>query len=450
MNTQKQNRFAVIGHPIAHTMSPFIHSRLFSLSGKKAQYCVLDLPSPADCLSELKQLDGFNITIPHKQTIIPYLDALDQTASFFHSVNTVKQEGGRLTGFNTDGTGFCKALEAAGIPLNGHTVILGAGGAARALAFEAALQGGTVTVAAREHSLEAARRLCCDLEEKIPGVHADARKMDQLRGPIDLLANATPVGMYPNTGVSPVPREIISQASCVFDAVYNPNETAFLKLARQSGKKAVGGMSMLVWQAAEAHRIWYGAEFDPEGIAQICSDAVIEMKREFGNVILCGFMGSGKTTIGKLLAQELNREFIDLDQWIEKNEGMTVAEIFERRGEPEFRRLERQAAETLGQKSRLVIAAGGGTLTNPSNAAALRENGIIVFLDASLNAVRARLQGDKTRPLLAGPDREEAMKRLYTERTELYRAAADFTIPADQSPEETAAAVKALFQKEQE
>ena len=138
----------------------------------------------------------------------------------------------------------------------------------------------------------------------------------------------------------------------------------------------------------------------------------------------------------------MNRQFIELDKWIEQCEGMTVTEIFKRQGEPAFRRLERQAANTLGQKSGLVIAAGGGTLTSPENASAFKENGIIVFLDASLHAIRLRLDGDQTRPLLAGRDRELAMERLYRERSHIYRAAADVIVPADDVPSNVAAAIQ--------
>ncbi|HBQ45543.1 MAG TPA: shikimate dehydrogenase, partial [Ruminococcaceae bacterium] len=150
--------FAVIGHPVGHTMSPFIHARLFALCGVRARYGALDIPpeSLAASLPRLRALDGCNVTIPHKRAILPLLDGVDKKAAAAGSVNTVKSEGGRLTGFTTDGEGFRRALEAAGIPLRGKVTVLGAGGAARACAFEAALAGCRVTVAARAHSLPAA------------------------------------------------------------------------------------------------------------------------------------------------------------------------------------------------------------------------------------------------------------------------------------------------------
>jgi shikimate dehydrogenase len=207
------SNFAVIGHPIAHTMSPFIHSRLFQLSGRLADYGVMNIAPEelAGKMADLKALDGFNITIPHKQAIIPYLDSLDKKAEFFNSVNTVKNTGNRLTGYTTDGIGFCKALEAASADLAGRTVILGAGGAARVMAFEAALKGGRVTIATRAHSQEAASCLCSDLKSKVNGANVDFCLLESIEGQIDLLANATPVGMYPNTDGCPVEERIIRQ-----------------------------------------------------------------------------------------------------------------------------------------------------------------------------------------------------------------------------------------------
>lgn len=433
--------FAVIGHPVGHTMSPFIHARLFALRGARARYEALDIPPGrlAESLPRLRALGGFNVTIPHKRAVLPLLDGLDAKAAAAGSVNTVKSEAGRLTGFTTDGEGFRRALEAAGVPLRGKVAVLGAGGAARACAFEAALCGCAVAVAARAHSLPAAERLCADLRRAVPGARAEALPIAGLRGPWDLLVNATPAGMFPDTDACPVPEETAAAAACVFDAVYNPAETALLRLARRLGKRAVGGMGMLVRQAAAAQEIWSGARFLEADLARLDRDAALEMKKSFGSAVLCGPMGSGKTTVGRLVAEKTGRPFADLDAWIERKAGKSVSALFAERGEAGFRTLEREAVLALAPRCGLVVAAGGGTFLDPRNAAEFRRNGVTVFLDVPAEAARARLAGDRTRPLLRGG--EEGFLRLWAARREACRAAADFTVEAGGAPERTAQAV---------
>lgn len=285
------SQFAVIGHPIGHTMSPFIHNRLFELDRFSAAYSVLDIApeSLRENFAQLKNLSGFNITIPHKQAIIPFLDELDEQARYFHSVNTVKNTNGFLKGYTTDGTGFTKALQSAGIPLTGRILILGAGGVARVMGFEAiaASNQPNVTIAVREHSLSKAKKLCADLENtliqrgcKIFSISCCS--FNELPGKsFDLLVNGTPSGMYPHTESCPIDSSVINNCSAVFDAIYNPEETLLLKLAAQNGAMTLGGMSMLVWQAAAAHEIWNGASYRQEEIEQLCLDASVEMRRIF-------------------------------------------------------------------------------------------------------------------------------------------------------------------------
>lgn len=260
--------FALIGHPIGHSMSPFLHSKLFALSGVNASYTLHDI-SPENLASSvpfLRTLDGFNITIPHKETIIRFLDSLDPRAEEAGSVNTVKNVDGRLIGYTTDGEGFRRALEFAGVPLGGRVAILGAGGAARAIAFEAAHAGARITVAAREHSLPSAQRLCAELRAKIPGTTAESCLISNLSGTWDLLVNATPAGMIPHPETCAASEELVANSACVFDAVYNPDETKLLSIAKRLGKKAVGGVGMLVCQAAAAEEIWLGTHFSAKDL----------------------------------------------------------------------------------------------------------------------------------------------------------------------------------------
>lgn len=280
-----EQQFAVIGHPIGHTMSPFIHSRLFSLSGKKAEYAALDIPdisSPA-ALSQLRELSGFNITIPHKQAIIPFLQRLDPKAQIFGSVNTVKNENGSLCGYTTDGLGFLKAIHSSGVSPNGRILLLGCGGAARAIAFELAPLAKEIVLCVRSKSLKKAQILAGELLSFAPDCHISCIDTagEEAPGEFDLLVNATPAGMFPNTGDCPASQKVIERCSAVFDAIYNPEWTKLLQIAQANGSKAVGGMSMLVWQAVAAHEIWDGSQYRIDDILQLCCDASREMDRIF-------------------------------------------------------------------------------------------------------------------------------------------------------------------------
>lgn len=285
------NRFAVIGHPIGHTMSPFIHDRLFSLSRLSPRYDVLDVPSIEEQLEALRALDGFNITIPHKSAIIPFLDAIDEKARLFGSVNTVKAEDGRLTGYTTDGVGCKKALARFGLDFSGRLLMLGRGGAAHAIAFEAVLSSDAPVMdfACREESMEKAQALCAELSalcEK-QGKRGAFRVLSYAElaaedTRYDLVLNTTSVGMYPNAGKSAVGVPVLMRCAAAFDAVYNPGETEFLRLAKENGLKTVGGMGMLVCQAVVAHEIWYGAAFADADIERLIRDAEAETERVFG------------------------------------------------------------------------------------------------------------------------------------------------------------------------
>ncbi|MDD6990011.1 shikimate dehydrogenase [Ruminococcus sp.] len=274
-------KFAVIGHPIGHTMSPFIHNRLFELSGIEAEYTKLDI-APENLADEyskvLAKLDGYNITIPHKQNIIPLIDEIDEKAKMYGSVNTVANFDGVAKGYTTDPDGFLKALNAAGITLDGRVVILGCGGVARTMAYEVVLKGLPLLFAVRKEDVDIAKLLCNEIENTVKGAKVSFCLIDELSGDIDVLVNATPLGMFPKIDVQPVSDSVINRCASVFDAVYNPLETVLIKKALANGAKAVGGMSMLVWQAVVAHEKWDGSVYDKDDIAKLCIDSAEELK----------------------------------------------------------------------------------------------------------------------------------------------------------------------------
>ncbi len=275
-----RKKYAVIGHPIGHTMSPFIHNRLFRIAGVDADYGVLDI-SPENLSRDydavLSGLDGYNITIPHKRAIIPFLDELDPKAEMYGSVNTVFNSESGSKGFTTDPDGFLKALEAKKIPLSGRVVVLGCGGVARTMAYEALLKGASLEFAVREKSFKKAEKLIDEIKSRLGDVSVGFCDINALSGDIDLLVNATPVGMSPKRDFQPVSDSVIARSKNVYDAIYNPLETVLVQKARANGSNAEGGMSMLVWQAVVAHRHWDNSVYDKKDIERLCSDASKEL-----------------------------------------------------------------------------------------------------------------------------------------------------------------------------
>ncbi len=263
--------FALIGYPLGHSLSPFIHRELFKIQGIEADYSLIEI-APENLESQFESLKtnrGFNVTIPHKVNIIPFLDELDERAALFGAVNTVKvDENGKTKGYNTDCSGFLRALEMADIPLEGRVLLCGSGGVARMFAFEAAIAGCELTIAVRENDLLFAKTIGAELNEKL-GRSAKIMRLDEVQGKHDLIINGTPVGMFPNTDACVLKKEIIQRAGAVFDAVYNPGETLFIKFAKEAGVKYSNGLPMLVWQAAVAEEIWNSTVFSMEEIRPV-------------------------------------------------------------------------------------------------------------------------------------------------------------------------------------
>ncbi len=269
------NNFAVVGHPISHTMSPFIHERLFSLSSYTPNYQILDIVSVKDSVQKLKSYDGLNVTIPHKGNIIEILDEIDKKAVRFGSVNTVKNDNGRLKGYTTDGEGAKRAVVESGVPFD-KVLILGSGGAARAIAFELSDSGVEIIIAARDKNK--AEKITDEMNK---GSAISIKEAEESEDEYDLIINATSVGMYPNAGTSPISESLLSRCKAVFDIVYNPTETEFIRLAKILNKKIVYGMDMLVYQAVLAHEIWYGGKFKTEDVENLIFDAKTECARMF-------------------------------------------------------------------------------------------------------------------------------------------------------------------------
>ena len=270
-------RFAVLGESLGHTWSPYIHNTLFAACGRDAVYLPITVPrdrlgSAVDVLRSC--FDGFNVTIPYKERIMPLLDEIDDAARACGAVNTVENRDGRLIGHITDGLGMLSALEKGGVQTHGvHALILGGGGAARVAGYEFLSRGGRVTFAVRNE--EKGRALARELGDTQPDGTAriDVFPLTRISGAYDILINCTPVGMYPHTDACPVDDGVIARCKAVFDAVYNPRTTQLLARAKALSIPTVEGLDMLFDQAVEAQRFWFG-EVPPQQIQNDVLDAL--------------------------------------------------------------------------------------------------------------------------------------------------------------------------------
>lgn len=285
----KIKNFALIGYNINYSLSPFIHEKLFKISKINAQYNLINLKdiTSQNYIEILKKLDGYNVTIPHKVNIMPFLDNLDDEAQFLGSVNTVKNSNFLANGYNTDVDAFLLTMKNHNVNLKGNVLILGYGGLARALASKLLSINCNVILAVRKKSLEKAKNALSFLKNKSFD-NSSTLKIYELeslenliKNNLNLLINATPVGTFPNVKNLPVSKNIIEKCDVVFDAVYNPYKTALLKEAKNLSKKTIDGTEMLVLQAVLSHKIWARCQFSENDIEKLITETKNEIDRRF-------------------------------------------------------------------------------------------------------------------------------------------------------------------------
>lgn len=262
-------KYTLIGHPLGHSMSPFIHSELFKLNKIDAEYDCTDI-CPEDLSQKavmLRNLNGYNITIPYKREIIQYTDILDESAKRYGAVNCIHNLNGRSVGYNTDCTGFLMSVKSLG--LTGKVLLIGCGGVGRMIAIETALHGADLTIGIIPEAAKSAADLCNEIDNLSSGKKVHVRNIESVSGKYDLIINASPVGMYPKSDACPIYEELISECGGVFDAIYNPVKTKLIRTAQSFGKPTVNGTAMLVYQAVKAHEIWNGEFYTDDQIQKI-------------------------------------------------------------------------------------------------------------------------------------------------------------------------------------
>ncbi len=424
-------KLGLLGEKLGHSLSPAIHDMALKALGVDGNYGLIEVPTQglADFMQSFKDgaYDGINVTIPYKREVIQYLDALSDGAARIGAVNTILREGKTLKGFNTDYDGFGALLAANFIDTAGEDfVVLGAGGAANSvLTYLSDHAAGSITLVSR--SPESAERGFSGKSFAVPFKTAGYVDLN-LEGKI--LVNTTPVGMHPKEGVSPIPADALNGCKTLVDLIYNPAQTRLMQDAITKGIPAVNGLYMLAAQAMKAEEIWQGRAMDGWLTRQIYNS----LSQDKPNIVITGMPGSGKTTVGKLVAEQLNMDFFDMDADIEARFG-DIHALFAK-GEEHFRDIEFQTAAAAANRTNTVVCTGGGVVKRNENMKHLAGTGAIFFLDRPVEQIYGDVDAD-SRPLLKQD--KSAVFKLYEERIGLYQKFSHCRI-ANETDAETAAA----------
>ena len=394
--------YGLIGAKLGHSYSKIIHEML---CGYHYDLCPLPTEEEARAFLTKRQFKAINVTIPYKKLVMEYCSYIDPRAKAIGAVNTVVNKNGLLYGYNTDYLGFAYLCH--GVDFAGRTVlILGTGGTHNTTSAVARDKGAANVLTVSRHP---------DPEK------GELSYAEAARSGAQIVINTTPAGMYPNVGVCNLDVAAMPGLEAVVDVVYNPDKTEIILRAEEAGVPvAVGGLEMLVAQAVYAAEYFLSRKFEdaPGEIRRITA----ALRRDLLNIALIGMPSSGKTTLGKMLAKQLGRTFVDLDDEIVKTAGCSIPDIFAAEGEDGFRARETAETRRFGKEGRQLLSCGGGAVKRPENLRALRQNGVVLFIDRPVEALA--VGGD--RPLSSSMD---ALREMEAQRRPLYLTAADAVIP---------------------
>lgn len=413
-------KYGCIGRKLGHSFSKIIHNELYD-----GDYRLFELePEEIDGFMTKRDFRAINVTIPYKQTVIPYLSYISEEAKKIGAVNTVVNKNGVLYGYNTDYAGMTFLIKENGIDLRGKKVlILGSGGTSK-------------TANAVAHDLGAKQVLRVSRNGSDGAVTYD--EMYKNHTDADVIINTTPVGMYPdNSGLS-ADISKFPALSGVADAIYNPLCSRLVSDAKARGIRASGGLLMLVAQAVYAAEYFLERKFDTSELYRVYK----KISKDKTNIVLTGMAGCGKSTVGKVLAAKTGRELIDTDRVILEKTGKSAGDIIRENGEAHFRTIESRVIADISKEGGKIIATGGGVPTRSENVYALKQNGIIFLIDRPLEKIiEYSKNGD--RPLSST---ESEIRALYKEREGIYKSTADVTV-GDGEAESIADTVLKEFEK---
>lgn len=406
-------KYGLLGEKLGHSFSKEIHALLADY-----EYELRELS--ADEMEELfhkKDFKAVNITIPYKQTVIPYLDEISERAKKTGAVNAVVNRGGKLFGDNTDFAGMRALALHAGADMKGKKVlVLGTGGTSNtACAVAEDLGAKEVFRVSRTKKDDAVTY--GEAAEK----HSDAQ----------IIINTTPVGMFPKTDASPIDISAFPQLETVLDAIFNPLRTELVLDAQKKGINASGGLYMLVSQAVYASALFLGKDADERKTDEVYRKILNEKR----NVFLIGMPSSGKSSVGRKLAELTGMPFEDTDATLVEKFGEPIADFIRKNGEKAFRDAESKVIAKAAEKTGSITATGGGAVLREENIRKMKKNGITVFLDRDLFLLTAT----SDRPLSST---KEALERLYNERFPIYEKAADVTVKSNDEIGAVAQAVR--------
>jgi|GEM_PF-202252 len=432
-------QYGLIGFPLQHSLSDVLHKNLFEMKKNKDSKYNFYKISPEEFTQKLDEyrntLNGFNVTIPYKIKILDYLDSIDEQAKIIGAINTVKTSSGFLSGYNTDIDGLEYCFKQDKVEPNKKTaLIIGCGGFSKTAAYYLHLNKAQITVCGRDMQKLIDFQKECDSNK----IRTDIKSLKNLSGEFDIIINCTPIGQSPVFDQMPVDPNLVKCKEYYFDAIYNPRKTLLYKYYERQKVLTRDGLLMLVIQAAKAQEIFFGYKFSDMEIEKAYFDLGLHLfktvvSQNLNSICLTGFMGSGKSTLGKELAKLIGFNFIDADKEIEEKYGK-INSIFKNEGEKKFREYETEILTAALKNKKVVIATGGGAMEK--NSKIIKEKSFNIYLACDFFEITKRIYTTNAaaRPLFQDLDNAE---ELYKKRLKTYENNCHLKVDGSKSLKET-------------